>query len=64
LCQAARQIVVYCGGGQCELSEHAATMLGNDLGIPKEKLFVYGGGTTEWKSKGMPIEVGDRKENR
>jgi len=63
LCQAARQIVVYCGGG-CELSEHAATMLGNDLGIPKEKLFVYGGGITEWKSKGMPIEVGDRKENR
>jgi rhodanese-related sulfurtransferase len=61
-CQAAQQVVVYCGGGDnCELSENAATMLGNDLGIPKQKLFVYGGGMNEWKSKSLPIETGHRK---
>jgi len=61
LCQAAQQVVVYCGGGDCELSEFAATMLANDLGIAKEKLAVYGGGMTEWKSKGLPVETGAGK---
>jgi rhodanese-related sulfurtransferase len=61
LCQAAQQIVVYCGGGDCELSEFAATMLANDLGVAKEKLGVYGGGMNEWKSKGLPIETGAGK---
>lgn len=61
LCQAAQQIVVYCGGGDCELSEFAATMLANDLGIPKEKLAVYGGGMTEWKEKHLPVETGASK---
>jgi rhodanese-related sulfurtransferase len=64
LCQAAQQIVVYCGGGDCELSEFAATMLGTDLGIPKERIFVYGGGMTEWNSKNLPIETGERKSAR
>lgn len=59
LCQGAQQIVVYCGGGDCELSEQAAMMLGTDLGIPKEKIFVYGGGMTEWKGKNLPIETGE-----
>jgi len=61
LCQAAQQIVVYCGGGDCELSEFAATMLANDLGVPKEKLSVYGGGMNEWKDKHLPIETVDHK---
>ncbi len=61
LCQAAQQIVVYCGGGDCELSEFAATMLGTDLGIPKEKIFVYGGGMTEWTSNNLPLETGERQ---
>lgn len=62
LCQAAQQIVVYCGGGDnCELSEMAATMLANDLGVAKEKLAVYGGGMNEWKDKGLPIETGAGK---
>src|SRR2546427_11679950 len=46
VCKAAQQIVVYCGGGDCELSEDAATMLANDLEIPKQKLPVYGGGVS------------------
>jgi len=62
LCQGAQQIVVYCGGGDnCELSEMAATMLANDLGVPKEKLAVYGGGMNEWKAKGLPTEAGAGK---
>ena len=64
LCQAAQQIVVYCGGGDCELSENAAAMLGTDLRIPKEKIFVYGGGMTEWRNKGLPIETGEGKGSK
>ena len=59
-CQWAEQIVVYCTGGDCEDSEFAAIML-RDAGIPKEKLFVYGGGITEWTTNGLPLEVGGRK---
>ncbi len=60
LCQAAQQIVVYCNGGDCTDSESAAIYL-RDGGIPKEKLLVYGGGITEWKSNGLPLEIGARK---
>jgi len=59
-CQAAQQILVYCNGGDCEDSEFAATML-RDAGIPKEKLFVYGGGITEWTNTNLPLEAGVRK---
>ena len=59
LCQGAQQIVVYCNGGECEDSEFAATML-KDLGIGKEKIFVYGGGITEWNRSGRKIETGAR----
>jgi rhodanese-related sulfurtransferase len=59
LCQVANQIVVYCNGGDCEDSEFAALTL-NGAGIPKEKLFVYGGGMTEWIASGLPVELGVR----
>jgi rhodanese-related sulfurtransferase len=59
-CQAAEQVVVYCGGGECEDSELAATML-RDAGITNQgKLFVYGGGWTEWSTNRMPAEAGQR----
>ena len=58
-CQRAQQIVVYCAGGECEDSESAAIFLAQ-AGIPKERLFVYGGGWTEW-TNAMPYEVGSRK---
>jgi hypothetical protein len=35
-------------------------MLRDSLGIPKEKVFVYGGGFTEWTNNGMPFELGQR----
>lgn len=64
LCQGAEQIVVYCGGGHCELSEYAAIDLRDILSLPKEKLMVYGGGFNEWTTNQMPIEVGDRKSGK
>jgi 3-mercaptopyruvate sulfurtransferase SseA len=60
VCQAAQQIVVYCGGGTCELSEHTAIDLRDIVQIPKEKLFVYAGGMNEWRTNRMPIETGER----
>ncbi len=60
VCLAAEQIVVYCQGGDCEDSEFAALTL-SSVGIAKEKLFVYGGGMTEWMTNGLPVELGARK---
>jgi rhodanese-related sulfurtransferase len=59
VCQAAEQIVVYCNGGECEDSEFAAITL-QRMGIPKEKLFVYGGGIAEWIKRGQQVEKGAR----
>ncbi len=64
VCQAAQQIVVYCHGGDCEDSEFAAVMLTRDAGIAKEKMFVYGGGITEWTDRGLPVEIGSRKSGK
>jgi rhodanese-related sulfurtransferase len=59
-CQAAQQVLVYCNGGDCELSHLAARTL-SQWGVPKEKLFVYGGGITEWTNNRMPFEIGERR---
>jgi rhodanese-related sulfurtransferase len=64
VCQTAQQIVFYCNGGDCDDSEHAALMLRDSIGIPKEKLFVYGGGITEWTTNGLPLEVGPRNSGQ
>ena len=60
LCQKAQRIVVYCNGGDCEDSEFAAISL-RDAGIPGAKLFVYGGGITEWNASGEGLEKGARE---
>jgi rhodanese-related sulfurtransferase len=60
VCQKAEQIVVYCNGAGCDDSE-SATILLRDVGIPNQKLFVYGGGITEWTTNGLPVETGARK---
>jgi rhodanese-related sulfurtransferase len=59
ICQAAEQIVVYCNGGDCDDSETAAILLRN-VGIENRKLFIYGGGITEWTNDGLPVEIGAR----
>jgi rhodanese-related sulfurtransferase len=58
-CQIAEKIVIYCSGGECEDSELTASLLAKVL--PKEKLFVYPGGFTQWSSGGQPVELGARR---
>jgi len=62
-CLNAQQIVVYCNGGDCEDSQFTAINLG-EAGIPKDKLFVYGGGITEWESNSLPVELGERNSGQ
>jgi rhodanese-related sulfurtransferase len=59
LCQKAEQIVVYCNGGDCDDSESAAILL-RDVGIPNQKLFIFGGGIAEWATNNLPVETGAR----
>jgi rhodanese-related sulfurtransferase len=59
-CQRAQQIIVYCGGGDCEDSEQAAISLRESGTASNEKLFVYPGGIKDWEAKGRPIESGAR----
>jgi rhodanese-related sulfurtransferase len=60
VCLTAQDIVFYCNGGDCDDSEHAAITLRDSIGIPKEKVFVYGGGFNEWTNNGLPYELGQR----
>jgi rhodanese-related sulfurtransferase len=59
LCRAAEQIVIYCNGGDCDDSETAAILLRN-VGVANQKLFIYGGGITEWTNNGLSVEIGVR----
>ena len=58
-CQLAEQIIVYCTGGDCDDSESAALFL-RDHGVPAAKLFIYGGGMTNWEAARLPVESGAR----
>ena len=60
VCLNAAKVVVYCTGGNCEDSEFAALAL-KEAGVPRERLFVYAGGMTDWSTNGVPVEVGARK---
>ena len=62
-CLAARKIVVYCTGGDCEDSEFAAITL-TGAGLAREKLFIYTGGVTEWKAAGQALETGARRSGQ
>ena len=57
--QAAEEIVVYCTGGECEDADTAAIVLG-DAGVPAKKVFVYGGGYSEWTENHLTLETGAR----
>ncbi len=59
VCQAADQIVVYCNGGDCDDSQTAALLL-RDVGEASRKLFIFGGGITEWTNNHQPVEIGAR----
>jgi len=63
-CNAAQQILIYCNGGDCELSEFAAEFLLNSLQVPISKILIYAGGITAWQNKKLPIETGERKSGQ
>jgi len=58
-CLVAEKTVVYCNGGDCEDSEFAAVAL-SETGVPKDRLFIYLGGFSEWATNGLPVELGER----
>jgi rhodanese-related sulfurtransferase len=50
-------VIVYCLGGTCEDSHHAADQL-IEAGVDRAKVRVYPGGISEWAARGWPIERG------
>ena len=58
LCAKAAKVVVYCTGGKCEDSRFAAITL--SAAVSKDKLYIYGGGITDWTDHGWPLETGER----
>lgn len=48
-----KPIIVYCGGGTCELSKNLAWAL---INADKKKVFVFIGGTPEWEAAGYPLD--------
>jgi rhodanese-related sulfurtransferase len=51
------RVIVYCGGGDCEDSIFLSREL-VEAGVPKDTIYLYPGGWTEWSAKKMPVEVG------
>ncbi|NIM01057.1 MAG: hypothetical protein GTN89_09145 [Acidobacteria bacterium] len=51
--QGGRPIIVYCGGGSCEISIQVAWEL---LGVGKTHIAVYMGGFPEWQQAGYPVD--------
>jgi rhodanese-related sulfurtransferase len=62
-CMNAQKVVVYCNGGACEDSEFAAILL-REAGVPRERLFVYAGGISEWADSGRLVETGMRRSGQ
>jgi rhodanese-related sulfurtransferase len=54
-----KPIIVYCGGGTCELSMNLGWALVN---AGKKKVVVFMGGWPEWSTSGYPIAKGPKPE--
>ena len=63
-CNTAQQVIVYCDGGDCELSEFADEFLRSSAGVANDKLFVFSGGLKEWERRHLPLEIGERKSGQ
>ena len=50
-----RPIIIYCGGGTCEVSMNLGFSL---VSAGQKKVLVYMGGWPEWVSSGYPVAVG------
>ena len=48
-----KPIIVYCGGGTCELSMNLAWAM---IQSGQKKLLVFTGGTPEWEAAGYPLD--------
>ena len=54
-----KPIIVYCGGGTCELSMNLGFALVN---AGQKKVLVYMGGWPEWQTSGNPVAMGPTPE--
>jgi rhodanese-related sulfurtransferase len=54
-----KPIIVYCGGGTCELSMNLGYAL---VQAGQKKVLVYMGGWPEWSTSGNPIAKGPKPE--
>jgi len=54
-----KPIIVYCGGGTCELSMNLGFALVN---AGQKKVLVYMGGWPEWSTSGFPVAKGETPE--
>ncbi len=50
-----KPVIVYCGGGACELSTNLALRL---VEAGKKRVLVFMGGWTSWEAAGYPVERG------
>lgn len=53
----AMNVIVYCGGGECEDSVFMCREL-VEADVPYDAIHLYAGGWEEWMAKGMPVEEG------
>ena len=50
-------VVIYCDGGDCELSFDLAVYM---IGIGYLRVYVYEGGWEEWSASALPVTLGDQ----
>jgi len=55
--QGAENVIVYCGGGDCEDSIFMCREL-VEAGVPHEAVFLFEGGWKEWSARGLHTETG------
>lgn len=56
----AMNVIVYCGGGECEDSVFMCREL-LEADVPYDAIHLFAGGWEEWTANGMPIEEGRRE---
>ena len=54
-----KAIIIYCGGGTCEVSMNLGFTL---VSVGKKKVLVYMGGWPEWTAAGFPVAQGSAQE--
>lgn len=52
------KVIVYCNGGDCTDSNFVCQDL-EDYGVPRERIYLFAGGWTQWRENDMPYEEGN-----